>query len=360
MHPEQKDEQTLQAGGHTPPEPLNVASNQHAADVVREQINQIYTNDQPAQENPYQRTHQENFDWRTYHSAWQDYYKEYYRRYYSQITPQPAVPAEAPAPEPTVASLKSDIRAKVTERAQKFKKSHHFIPIVSALGVGLLFLLIQFNGILFAQVRAYVSPGELEGKSIVVTDPTTSLAVGPEPRLIIPKINVDVPVDYDVTALDDATVQVSLKDAIVHYKVPGADSLPGQNGNALFLGHSSNDVFAGGDYKFALVLADRLEPGDTYYLHYNSVRYTYKVTEKKIINPDQVDQLITPRDKPMATLITCTPPGTALKRLLVFAEQISPDPASATAAPTEEQVPSTDQIPGNSPTLVERILDIFF
>lgn len=366
MNNQPKNELTPADGGQNTPAPsASGPTNDHAANVVRGQIDQIYNKDQPTtQENPYNRTHQENFDWTKYHSAWQEYYQEYYRRHYEQSQP----PTEAPAvitggdepPKTRVQALKADIRNKVTQQAKGFRKSHHFMPVVSALVVGLLFLLLQFNSIFIAQVKAYISPGALEGQSVVVTDPLTSLTVGPEPRLIIPKINVDVPVDYTVTALDDPTVQVALKGGAVHYKVPAADSLPGQYGNSVFLGHSSNDVFAGGDYKFAFVLTDRLEPGDTFYLHYNSIRYTYKVTEKKVINPDEISALQIGNAKPMVTLVTCTPPGTALKRLLIYAEQVSPDPASATQPPAPTPATQSDDLPGNAPTLFEQIIDIFF
>jgi hypothetical protein len=47
--------------------------------------------------------------------------------------------------------------------------------------------------------------------------------------------------------------------------------------------------------------------------------------------------------------------------LLVYGEQISPDPAAV--ASQSAQAPPTntpDTIPGNSPTLFERLRDIFF
>lgn len=56
------------------------------------------------------------------------------------------------------------------------------------------------------------------------------------------------------------------------------------------------------------------------------------------------------------TLITCTPLGTALNRLLVTAEQVSPSPSEAKPAPN---APSANQqsatMPGNSPTFIERV-----
>lgn len=340
---------------------------ERSADVARHQVNNFYANhgepNQPKLQDPYNRTHEQTFDWQTYHSAWQEYYQEYYRRYYSNQNPaaQPIIGAdESIVDSGKVSSLKNDIKQKVKEQATAIKRSHHFLPIISAIVVGLLFLLLQFNGLLVAQARAYVSPGELEGKSLAIANPTTNFEVGPEPRLIIPKINVDVPVIYDITSLDDPTVQVGLRNGVVHYKVPGADSLPGQLGNSTFLGHSSNDVFAGGDYKFTFLLLDNLNSGDTFFLHYQGVRYTYKVTEKKVINPDQISALQLGYDKPMATLITCTPPGTALRRLLVYGEQISPDPAAASQPAETSGSTQTETIPGNSPTVFERVFNLLF
>jgi hypothetical protein len=65
----------------------------------------------------------------------------------------------------------------------------------------------------------------------------------------------------------------------------------------------------------------------------------------------------------MATLITCTPPGTALKRLLIFAEQISPDPggaATASAGSAQTQTPTNNTLVGNEPTLLDQIWGFFF
>jgi len=63
-------------------------------------------------------------------------------------------------------------------------------------------------------------------------------------------------------------------------------------------------------------------------------------------------------EKPMLTLITCVPIGTAEKRLLVFAEQVSPDPTKAEAAPKEEgqsQNSNQTSLPRNSLTFFEKL-----
>lgn len=392
-------------------------SNQEmAANIVRQQISQIYDTAPPNQpkeqptpsakpkhvvqpapvaqvaqqpeqtpaqtENPYQRTHQDNFDWREYHTAWQNYYQKYYERYYWQqlhaerqklataaadravakeegvtVGTDPSAPAKN-----KVEALKKDISNKVKERADKVRGSHHFVPLMSAIGVGVAFIFLQFNSVVFAQIQSYISPGAISSNAISI-DPSAPVNVGPEAKLIIPKINVEVPVDYGVTDISEANIQTSLRDGATHYKLPGADAVPGQKGNTVILGHSSNDIFNQGAYKFVFVQLDRLQPGDVFYLHYEGTRYIYRMTSSKVIDPTEVSALQIGNDKPMATLITCTPPGTALKRLLIFAEQISPDPGAATTATTEQsqpEAPANNTLVGNEPSWLDQIWQFFF
>lgn len=364
MNDQPHDNQAPQAGGQGHSPASSESSQNAAAEVARHQANHAYQ----SSENPYNRTHQENFDWRKYHSAWQEYYAEYYRRYYHQLhSSQPAQGQTITGSDPAGVAhvqpkdLKNEVREQVKKHATSVRRSHHFWPIVSAIAVAAAFLFVQFNSVVFAQVRSYISPGALEGQNKAVVDPNSAVTVGAEPRLIIPKINVDMPVNYDVSSLDENTIQMALRDAAVQYNLPGANAKPGQFGNVSILGHSSNDVFAAGKYKFAFVLSDQLIAGDTFYLHYKGTRYTYKVTDKKVINPNQLDALQIGEDKPMATIITCTPPGTSLKRLLIFGEQISPDPKAATKTETPNTPPAkTELIPGNAPTLFEQFMKIFF
>lgn len=351
-----------------------------AAQVTQQQIAHIYNTAPPNQTNQHASASQE-FDWRTYHAAWQQYYQQYYQRYYWQQLHSErqklaataadqamqdslgkiAVGADPNTTVPTkAAAFKKDIRKKVAEHAKKLRASNHFVPIVSALVVGLIVIFLQFNSVVIAQVQSYISPGAISSTALNI-DPTAPVNVGPEAKLIIPKINVDVPVDYAVATTNEQQIQVSLRDGATHYNLPGASALPGQNGNTVILGHSSNDIFNQGAYKFVFVLLDRLQPGDVFYLHYNGTRYIYKVTSTKVINPTDLAALQTGTSKPMATLITCTPPGTALQRLLVFGEQISPDPAGASAAAAQQPASqSTTTLAGNEPTILDQIWQFFF
>lgn len=382
------------------------APQQAAADYVRDQIAQIYGDaassqqqthhaptPHPAASAPvttpqeYAHTYREEqpnkqaYDWQTYHSAWQNYYQQYYHRYYlqqlheqrqqlqaGQSTPKAETTTNSPGvikgavpqtEDEAYASAAKELRAKLTstveKRAAKVKKSPHFKPIVTALLVGIFFLLLQFNRTLVAQAKYYVSPGTLtnNGSSIIV-NPDTTATVAQDPRIIIPKINVDVPVVYDITSYEDAAIQKGLQRGVVHY---GTTATPGQIGNNVIVGHSSNDLFDSGGYKFAFVLLDHMNNGDVIELNYQGKQYVYKVFNKAVVAPTDFSLVNTTPDKPVVTLITCTPPGTALKRLIVQAEQISPDPTGAQQAPTPTTqtatLPST--IPGNSPTFIQRI-----
>jgi hypothetical protein len=60
-------------------------------------------------------------------------------------------------------------------------------------------------------------------------------------------------------------------------------------------------------------------------------------------------------------LITCDPPGTSLKRLIVVGQQISPDPTgnNQAAKPAADAAAADSKpaaLPGNGPTLLGRLL----
>ncbi len=370
------------------------ASNQQAAaNLIRSQIDSLY-GDQPTASpqptpqvaqpanateqdiNPYDRTHsahpQPQADhWKQYHTAWQNYYQKYYEGYYSAQQPQPIAQAapqqegyfshqtdlaettEELSKDQALFELRQKLLGKVQTSARKIRGSKHFIPIAAATLVILIFVFIQYNRVFIATVSAYVSPGAINPQNIVI-DPSKAIAVTSDPRLIIPKINVDVPVLYDV-GNDHASQMTAMESGVAHFAIPGASSHPGEIGNTVLSGHSSNDLFDGGDYKFIFAQLEKLTTGDTIYANYNGTRYTYVVTKTEVVKPTEVNKLVYPTEKPMLTLITCTPLGTARDRLLVTAEQVSPDPAAAAAAPAGSGEQGDAEMPGTAPTLFERL-----
>ena len=333
--------------------------------------------------NPYTRTMSQSStpathdaSWQKYHTAWQTYYQQYYERYYvSQIdatrkslkkqAAQQAQKNQNSTPnngtvsqEEAVNDLRSSIRRKINDKAKKVRGSRHFMPIVAACAVMIVFLFLQYNRVLFAYVEAYVSPGAADPESIIVSPNTTKVATN-ESRLLIPKIAVDVPIVWDANAADTNSLNKAMDKGIVWFNIQGANAKPGEKGNFVVSGHSSNDWTDGGNYKFIFARLEKLAAGDVVYANYNGTRYTYKITGTKVVKPTDVASLQIGNDKPYITLITCTPLGTAQNRLLVFGEQISPNPNEAkTAEQNSNTATSTKKMPANSPTFLQRIFGI--
>lgn len=388
----------IQTQSQTPQQPQQVqATTPPTQERAQAQQQSIESN------NPYDRTHTKNpkpqaEQWKNYHSAWQNYYQKYYEAYYTQqkaadrsqqlntgqTTTQTQPQAQTGQPDQPVAigsgqstleqqvenqqdnpneisknqalaELREKLLGKVQTRAKKIRRSRHFVPIAAALAVVLVFLFLQYNRVLLATVNAYVSPGAIDPQNIVV-QPNSETEVSEDPRLIIPKINVDVPAVYGIGPDHDSQMK-AMESGVAHFAIPGANSRPGEIGNTVLSGHSSNDLFDGGDYKFIFAQLDKLSIGDTIYTNYEGVRYSYIITKKEVVKPTEVSKLVYPTDKPVMTLITCTPLGTSQNRLLVTAEQISPSPSEAKAAPEGSGESSGDDsaMPGNSPTILEKL-----
>lgn len=151
----------------------------------------------------------------------------------------------------------------------------------------------------------------------------------PDNRIIIPKLDLNVPIVVpssepllreDWKTLEEE-IQRSLQDGVVHY--PGT-ARPGQAGNFFVTGHSSYFPWAPGEYKSVFARLHNLNVGDEYWVFYNGDRHRYVIRGKKEIKPSDVSVLEQPADKRIATLMTCTPVGTTLRRLILTAEEVDP------------------------------------
>jgi LPXTG-site transpeptidase (sortase) family protein len=203
-------------------------------------------------------------------------------------------------------------------------------------------------------ISPFIQPGRASADTPIIVS-NDGVAPSPDPQVIIPKINVQIPVNYSETSTNEADIENDLEDGVVHYP---STVVPGQNGNAAFFGHSSNNIFNKGKYKFAFVLLHTLVPGDTFYLTYNNKLYVYKVISRRIVEPTEVGVLgPVEGQKATATLITCDPPGTSLHRLVVVGQQISPDPAGNTEAANQNAgAGAATELPANGPTLWGRFI----
>ncbi|HVX24308.1 MAG TPA: sortase [Candidatus Saccharimonadales bacterium] len=249
--------------------------------------------------------------------------------------------------------VQAAIRDKVTAGGQ-LKAKHHLQSLLFGLGMGCLFLFIFMFGF-FNEVfiAPFIQPSRVSAATPIIIG-TSGIAPTKTPEVIIPKINLEIPVNYSENSTDENAIENDLQSGVVHYPTTVR---PGQIGNAAFFGHSSNNIFNPGKYKFAFVLLHTLVNGDTFYLTYHDKVYVYKVISHKIVSPNDVGVLNAVRgQKATATLITCDPPGTSLHRLVVVGQQVTPDPAGNTKASATVVNQSPTVLPGNGPTLWTRFI----
>lgn len=249
--------------------------------------------------------------------------------------------------------LKQRIKNKVSANG-KLSTSDHLKSLAVGLGLSfVVFCVLMFTFFNQAIIAPFISPSRNVSATPILSDDPQN--VGKEPIIIIPKINVEVPVVYGLNSIEEKAIQDGLENGVVHYSTTPR---PGQSGNGVIVGHSSNNILNSGKYKFAFVLLRKLEVDDTFYLNYEGVRYTYKIYEKKVVGPRDVSVLGPASRDNSFTLITCDPPGTSTNRLIIVGEQVSPDPSGNKNVPidlTEIEGGEEETVPGNAPSLWSRL-----
>jgi sortase A len=269
----------------------------------------------------------------------------------------PEMPSQA-ARQRGIKRLRKQLVGKIIAHAKGQEKARQNLKsLVFGLATGCIVILVSLFGLFNEMVLApFIQPGNSTGNAPIILA-SDSIAPTSVPEVIIPKINVEIPVVYNIGSVEESAIQTALERGVIHYD---STSVPGQKGNVAIFGHSSNNIFNKGAYKFAFVKLRTLEPGDVFHLTYNGKVYSYKTYAKRVVDPTETTVLNPVLDKvATATLITCDPPGTSSKRLVVWGEQISPDPAGASEAQVAGQTAPT-QLSSNGPTLFSRIWRAIF
>ena len=94
-------------------------------------------------------------------------------------------------------------------------------------------------------------------------------------------------------------------------------SKPWEIGNTFIFWHSSNFPWIKWNFNDVFSLLDSVVYNDIIIVYYWQKKYTYKIREKKIINPGNVELLNRNKNKSELTIMTCWPIWTTLKRLVV-------------------------------------------
>lgn len=153
-------------------------------------------------------------------------------------------------------------------------------------------------------------------------DPDASGDTKPIVEISIVKMNISAPMVWSKSENEEDMLK-DLENGINHY--PKSAS-PGQNGNMVISGHSSNYLWAKGDYNHIFKNLDDLTVGDviavkTIQKNGRVIIYSYKVKNKYATLPYD-EKIFANTNEPTLTLSTCWPIGTNLKRLIVKAELV--------------------------------------
>ncbi len=125
----------------------------------------------------------------------------------------------------------------------------------------------------------------------------------------IPKINIQNAIV--------STVDTDVGSHLINF--PGTP-IPPSRGNSVIFGHSTlPQLFDPKNYKTIFANAHTLEVGDTILVSTNSLTYTYKIYNISIFEANDTSYLTQQGNDSYLTIVTCTPPGTLWKRLIISA-----------------------------------------
>jgi sortase A len=147
---------------------------------------------------------------------------------------------------------------------------------------------------------------------------TISQPVSKDFGIVIDKLGINQSVTKNVDPFDKSAYLPALARGVAHAAGTG---LPDQPGSIYLFAHSSDNPFSITRYNTAFYLLDRLTVGDEIKIFYEGRLFRYRVSTSKVVKPWQVEAL-TEIQSDQLILQTCTPIGTSLNRLLVFATPI--------------------------------------
>jgi sortase A len=123
----------------------------------------------------------------------------------------------------------------------------------------------------------------------------------------IPKIQVE-----------DAIVSTGDMDLSRHMVQYNSKATPPETGNAVVFGHSTlPQLYNSHDYKTILAKAYMLQKGDSIIATVGGVSYLYKIITVRVVSAEDMSVFAPKTDDSYLTLVTCTPPGTIWKRLVL-------------------------------------------
>jgi len=154
-------------------------------------------------------------------------------------------------------------------------------------------------------------------------DPAAPGDARPAVEVSIAKINIVAPMVWSKSE-NEKDQLADLQNGVAHFPQTAS---PGQNGNMIVSGHSSNYIWVKGNYNYIFKNLNNLMPGDvvdvkTVQQNGKTITYHYKISEKFTTVPNDA-RIFEDSGSPVLTLSTCWPIGSNLRRLIVKAELVN-------------------------------------
>lgn len=208
-----------------------------------------------------------------------------------------------------MSSLKKGKKPSISE-------NNRFFPVFSIFGYvffacGLAIFILTFFPVLKEEVKYLAKNKKTTG----------IIPVDREFGIVIPKIKANAKIISNVNPYNADVYQKALTQGVAH---AAGTAFPGHAGNSFLFAHSSVDWYIANRYNSVFYLINKLERGDKIEAYYKGKKYTYEVFDKLTVGPEDVSYLDpgASGDSATLTLMTCWPPGTSVKRLIIKAKII--------------------------------------
>lgn len=154
---------------------------------------------------------------------------------------------------------------------------------------------------------------------LITPDGASIDPINNEFSLIVPKVGINAAVMPGINPMSPNSYTEALNKGIAH---ASTSFYPNEDGTVYLFSHSTNYDWFVKDLNAVFYMLKNLEKGDVAIIIYKGTRYTYKITDKKVVSPSSTAYLAPTAGKRNLILQTCWPPGSISERLLIFADLI--------------------------------------
>lgn len=172
---------------------------------------------------------------------------------------------------------------------------------------------IVISGLDYTKASSWF-PGSIQNEFFNTTNQNEDIQNLPDVyQLSIPSLGI---VDANVALKDE-----DLTKALVHFP---QTALPGQLGAPVIFGHSTIPTFYKQDqYKTIFSNLPKVKEGSDILISFNGKHYTYRIQKKYEVKPNELWVLRQNYSNKSIKVVTCVPPGTTLRRLVVEGTLVS-------------------------------------